>query len=122
MTEIDYTFKDSDHRILHDDGKQKSHGKKTENTSLSNSSRSAAAPKEEGSFIKKGTKTISYFAQKTADGLKTFVPSLLPGVGISTEMITNKLIDDSIDNDNDQVAQAQKVSDKPDFTIKFNCD
>ena len=62
MTEIDYTFKDSDHRILHDDGKQKSHGKKTENTSLSNSSRSAAAPKEEGSFIKKGTKTISYFA------------------------------------------------------------
>ena len=74
------------------------------------------------SFMHKGSKTFGYLAQKTAEGLKNIVPSLLPGVGVSTEMIKKNLIEEDQSDDEQLLLQPPIVSDKPDFTIKFNCD
>lgn len=66
-----------------------------EEQKLRTNSSSESKRSDEQSFMSKGSKTLGYLAQKTAEGLKNIVPSLLPGVGVSTEMLKKNLIEES---------------------------
>ena len=63
---------------------------KLRNNSSSDSKRS----EDLQSFKSKSSKTFGYLAQKSVEGLKNIVPSLLPGAGVATEMLKKNLIEE----------------------------